>query len=208
MKKFLLFILIIFLAYITAFYTTGKKNGYDELFDMNKIVQKLNDIGNNNYEDQGLFISDDYIQNGLNYLDKEMYEEALDEFFNAVYEDENSENNYYVGHTYLLWEDYISAVDYLNTSIDLDPKNAKAYCDRGLAKYYQSIYDEAIEDLFFSTELDPENAEAYYNLSLCYESQGNNEVALQSAETAIQYDSLYIDAWFKAGYIAYELEEY
>ncbi len=203
MKKFLLLIGTVFLAYIAAFYTTGKKNGYDNAFDFDALIQKLDSLSSNTG------VPDDtFLNKGIYYLEQEEYGYALDEFFNALGEDDNSETNYYIGHTYLMKEDYIVALEFLNTAIELDAKNDKAYLDKGITEYMQGYYDTAINDLFFSTELNPEGPKAYYYLALCYEQNNQKEVALQSAETAIKYDSLYTDAWFKAGYIAFDLDSF
>lgn len=206
MKKFLLFLVVIFLAYITAFYTAGKKNAYEDPFDFSQLEQKLNGLFD--IEPDKIEIGDDYLQNGINYLEEGYYEDALGQFFEALYENENSEINYYIGHTYLLTEEYMKAVSYLSTSINLDPENAKAYRDRGIAKYNQSYYDEAIKDLYFSTEFAPEDPLTYYNIAMSYEAQEKYEVALQSAETALKYDSTNIDYWFKAGDLAFDTENY
>ncbi len=203
MKKILLLIGTVFLAYIAAFYTTGKKNGYDKAFDFDALIQKLDSLSSNNDAP-----GNNYTEKGIFYLGQEEYDDALEAFFNALDKDDNSENNYYVGYTYLMQEEYYSALDYLNYAIELDAKNDKAYLDKGITEYYQGYYDTAINDLFFATELNPEGAKAYYYLALCYEKNSKPEVALQSAETAIKYDSLYTEAWFKAGYIAFDLDSF
>jgi len=202
MKKVILLLTTIFLAYLTAFYTTGKKNGYNKLFDFKSFINKLDSL---NVDTD---IKKSNLEKGISFLEEEDYESALNEFIEATDEDYNSENNYYIGHTYLLQEDYYNALDYLNIAIDLDAKNDKAYLDKGITEYNQAYYSEAINDLFFSTELNSENAETYYYLSLCYEQNEQLEVALQSVETALIYDSLYTDAWFKAAYIAFNLDSF
>ncbi|MCF6365939.1 MAG: tetratricopeptide repeat protein [Bacteroidales bacterium] len=203
MKKFILFLLTVFFAYLTAFYTTGKKNGYEKIFDFDFLIQKLNTPKTESEAPEKT-----NIETGKYYLEAEEYDSALDAFFDALDENDNSESNYYIGHTYLMQEDYYNALEYLNTAIDLDAKNDKAYLDKGIVEYEQGYYSEAINDLFFSTELNSENAKPYYYLSLCYEQNKQLEVALQSVETAVKYDSLYSDAWFKAGYLAFNLDSF
>ena len=40
MKKFLLFLFVIFIAYLTAFYTAGKKNDYEDPFDFSYLERE------------------------------------------------------------------------------------------------------------------------------------------------------------------------
>jgi len=206
MKKFLLFLVVVFFAYITAFYTAGKENGYQDSFDFSYLEQKISDLFKSDYNDS--YLSNNHLQNGMDYLKTEEYYNALDEFYIALEEDYNAVNNYYIGYCYLMIEDYMNADTYLSRAIDSDPKFWEAYRDRGIAKYYQNYYEEAEKDLFFSTELNYEDPETYYYLSLCYEEQSQNEVALQSIETALKYDKENIDYWFKAAFLAYEVNKY
>jgi len=208
MKKFLLFLIIIFLAYITAYYTTGITNGYTKIFDFDKISKTLNfdNTSSTEYEDNIEEIS--YLQIGIKKLNEKNYDDALSYFFDALNDNDNSENNYYIGHTYLFQEKYDDAEYYLDMAIEKDGKNPLIYLDKGIVLYNQKKYDDAINTLYFSTELNPELAKTYYYLSLCYEKNNQLEVALQSAETALEKDSLYADAWFKAGYIAFELDSF
>ncbi len=205
MKKIFLFILTIFLAYITAFYTTGKKNGYTEMFDSD-ITEKISKLFY--FEDEITVSKTDFLSEGKRHLENKEYSSALNDFAIASAENNSSEVNYLLGHTYLLLEDYSSSEIYLNDAIRLNAENIKAYIDRGYAKYMQSKNNDAINDLFFATEIDPTNPKAYYYLSLCYEQAGKLEVALQSVETALKYDKNYVDARFKAGYIAYDIDNF
>jgi len=195
MKKFLLFLLTIFIAYLTAFYVTGTKNGYEDPFDFKLIFKILNSETDN-------------LSKGIKKLDEQKYDDALEIFFDALNEENTSETNYYIGYTYLLKKNYEDALHYFNTATDLNSENSDAWLQKGIVKFFQNNYQDAINDLFFCTELKPEDSPAYYYLALCYEKQGKNEVALQSAETAVQYDSLSSDSWFKAASLAYSIEDY
>ena len=48
-------------------------------------------------------------------------------------------------------------------AIELDPKDANAYYNRGLAKSELKQYKEAIADYDKAIELNPKDAAAYYN---------------------------------------------
>jgi tetratricopeptide (TPR) repeat protein len=208
MKKLLLFLIVVFLGYMTAFYTAGKENGYNDPFDFSHLERKLDAYMDfeSSYSEETL--TGDHFQNGLVLLEDEQYYDALDEFKEAVKQNDNAENNYWLGHAYLKTGDYMSANAYLTTAIEMDSEYAEAYRDRGITKYYQNYYDEAIEDLYTSTEHKIDDPKTYYFLSLCYETQSNYEVALQAAESALEYEKENIDYWFKAAYLAHILENY
>lgn len=202
MKKAFLFILTIFLAYITAFYTTGKENVYTKLFNFGSITEKIdnNDISETEQSSD--------IENGIKQLQEEDYNKALTYFFYALDENDNSITNYYIGHTYLLQEKYEDAMYFFNIAIEKDAKNADAYLDKGIVQYYKNSYNDAIGTLYYTTELNPEISKTYYYLSLCYEKNNKLNVALQSVETAIEKDSLYSEAWFKAAHIAFDMDSF
>ncbi len=200
MKKILLVLLSIFLAYLTAFYVVGKENGYDSPFNF-KSVFKISDTLTETTMNKNL-------SKGIKNLEENKYDDALKNFFDALSEENTSETNYYIGYTYLQKKDYKNALYYLNISIDSNSENSDAWLQKGITEYYQSDYQNAVNDLFFCTELKPEEDQAYYYLALCYEAQGKDEVALQSVETALQYDSLNPDSWFEAASLAYNINDY
>jgi tetratricopeptide (TPR) repeat protein len=200
MKKFLIILIVIAAAYLTAFYTSGKKNGYTSPFEFKLILKNLGIT----FETKTL----SHFEKGLLLLNEENYDDALKEFLKASENENTGEINYYIGHSYLLKGDYKNALDFLNKAIELNSENEKAWLDKGITKYNQALYTDAINDLYFSTELKPDIVEAYYYLSLCYEAEQKFELALQSAETALRYDSLHINARFKAGYIAFDMDSF
>jgi len=199
-KKILLLLITVFLAYLTAFYVTGTKNGYQNPLDFEKIFNNLDSL-------KSLKKNSDF-EKGLENLDNSEYDKAMINFKNALKEENTDENNYYVGYTYFQKQDYKNALVYFNTATNLNSENSDAWLQKGITEYYQNNYQEAINDLFFCTELIPEESQAYYYLSLCYEAQGKIEVALQSAETAVEYDSTDSESWFEAANLAYSIQNY
>ena len=51
-------------------------------------------------------------------------------------------------------------------AVRLDPKHAKAYCNRGGVYYVKGEHDKAIADFTEATRLDPKSAKAYYGRPL------------------------------------------
>ena len=60
-------------------------------------------------------------------------------------------------------KDYDKAIADYDEAIELDPKDAVAYNNRGVAWYAKNEYDKAIADFNEAIRLDPEDAVAYIN---------------------------------------------
>ncbi len=198
MKKILLIIFAVLSAYLTAFYTSGVKNGYDDPFDFEKIfeIKFPENIKKTSFE------------NAVEELNNNNYETALEYFFDALNENNSDSVNYYIGYIYLQKKQYETALLYLNFASNFENADAKIYRDKGIAEYYLNDFNSAINDLYYATELNREDSKTYYFLGKCYNEQGKKEVALQSVETALLYDSLNIKALYEAGYLAMDIENY
>lgn len=73
-------------------------------------------------------------------------------------------------------------------AIETDPKDALAYRDRGIAKYYIDDYKGAIADINKSLELDPKDALAYSSRGYAKSKLGDNEGAIADWDKAIELD--------------------
>lgn len=69
--------------------------------------------------------------------------------------------------------------------LDLNPKNPKAYNDRGLAFIGQGDFDNAIADLSILIELVPDNERAYINRGVAYTKKGLFDKAIEDFSHAI-----------------------
>ena len=194
-KKFILILITIFLAYLTAFYTTGKEHGYSDPFAIDSLFNNLIPEKKTNFE------------KGINYFEKQNYDKALNYFFDAL-SDKEQKANYYIGYIYNKQKNYDDAMIYLEKAVNYEPENADAYLQKGIAEYNLQDYTNAVNDLYFSTELNSENPEAYYYLAESYYARGKNIVALQAIETALEYDSLNTDYHNEAASIAYNAKDY
>lgn len=62
-------------------------------------------------------------------------------------------------------------------AIELNPNDAKAYVNRGVAYYTRGNLNQAVADFSKAIELDSQFATAYYNRGLAYKSTGNLDQA-------------------------------
>ena len=80
---------------------------------------------------------------------------------------------------------YDEAIKNYNEAIRLNPQDAKAYNNRGIAYYYLDHLERAIEDYDKAIRLNPEDAEAYYNWGFAYKLQGKKAEAIADFEKFI-----------------------
>ena len=72
---------------------------------------------------------------------------------------------------------YSEAIADYDKAIELDPRSASAYYNRGVTKYNLKEYSEAIADYDKAIELDPNFALAYYARGLACRELGKEEEA-------------------------------
>ena len=84
---------------------------------------------------------------------------------------------------------YEEAITYYAMSIEVDPKYAQAYLNRGLAYHYTKQYDLAISDYTRSIELVPEQAMIYNNRGWTYLVKGQYDLAISDFNKAITLNS-------------------
>jgi len=82
--------------------------------------------------------------------------------------------------------DPVSALRWLDKAIELDPKNAEAYRNRGWAHAQMREFDQAIADLKKSIELDPEEYETYSTLASIYFFQDDFKSGIEAISQAIE----------------------
>ena len=75
-------------------------------------------------------------------------------------------------------------------AIELDPRNAKAYRNRGNARRAKGDLDGAIEDYDQAIEIDPRNARYHNNRGNLRRAKGDLDGAIEDYDRAIQIDPL------------------
>lgn len=99
--------------------------------------------------------------------------------------------------------DYEKAVLDYTEAIRLDPRDAKAYINRGKALNDLSRYQEALVDLNKAIQLDPQYATAYNNRGIVYDDLKQYQQAIADFTKAIQLDPQLAAAYYNRG-IAYD----
>lgn len=78
------------------------------------------------------------------------------------------------------------ALPYLNRAIELDPKSAEAYYQRGYVHFSLEELDLAERDLNRAISLNPRLAEAYWQRARVYGEQGKLDLALSESAKGIE----------------------
>lgn len=79
-------------------------------------------------------------------------------------------------------------IEFFTKALELDPKLAAAYEQRGLLYYFQGKYDKVIQDYQKYLDLAPEKAEAYRMLGLGYLKNGDYKPAIAQFTRAIELE--------------------
>ena len=93
---------------------------------------------------------------------------------------------FYKGFTEYNQHKHAEAIESWTTAIELDPKNALAYSNRGAAYINLKKNEKAIEDCTKAIELDPKNALAYINRGVAYGNLGKHEEAIKDYKKATE----------------------
>jgi len=88
------------------------------------------------------------------------------------------------GKAYLATRNTASAVKDFSQAVEMDPKNASAFAERGYAYALAEAYDEAFADLNKAIEIDPRSGLAFAYRAYAYKQSGQIDVAVRDIEVA------------------------
>ena len=145
---------------------------------------------------------EDYVEKGLNHLQRDELEEATKEAKQALMMDQNCPkarellSKIKQGYYGRGWRDfderkYNKAITEFKNAINIDPKFKEAYNRLGAIYIKQEKYAEAIEALEEATNIDRRFKEAYFNLALVYLELNDFEAARNAANNALRIDPNY-----------------
>src|SRR5215813_10791196 len=92
------------------------------------------------------------------------------------------------GHTDINNGDYDRAIAAFSDAMRLDPKNALAFANRGVAYERKGDMDRAIADFNEAIRLDPNYALAFFSRGIAYARKGDNDRAIADFNEAIRLD--------------------
>jgi tetratricopeptide (TPR) repeat protein len=93
-----------------------------------------------------------------------------------------------VSFDYVLLNDYVDAVHYLESALEMDPNNLDARYYLGRVRYQQDRLDDAIAAFREVLGRDPSNVKAEDNLGLCLEGKNQVDQAIAAYQKAIALD--------------------
>ena len=98
-------------------------------------------------------------------------------------------------------KDTTKQIELYTKVIGIDPENASAYNNRGVAYRKKGEYDNAIADYTKAIEIDPKYALAYYNRGIAYSEKGESDKAIEDYKKAIEIDNSHAAAYNNLAYI-------
>lgn len=164
----------------------------DILYYLGKAYEQYSEVDVNarNYYEQALELRPDFVavrvELGTMYSDLAMYDEALEQFTEAIRLDPTNDvafNNR--GFAYDRMGEYRRAVADYTIAIAYDPTDPVSYLNRGSTYYDIDEYQRSVDDLTFVIENDPENHVAYNNRALSLEQLGDIDGALADYAVSI-----------------------
>lgn len=120
----------------------------------------------------------------------------------------NKDYFYYMGHNYLVDNNYEDAIRTLNALIKADPDAYEAYFMRGIAKYNLDDMFGAEQDFTTTVEKNPVYTMAYYNRAITRLKIGNNDDALNDFAEVISLRPDFSAAFFSRGVAYLQLKRY
>lgn len=96
--------------------------------------------------------------------------------------------------------DFAGAIADYTWAIDLDPKNARAYNNRGEARRHRGDVEGAIADFTRAIEIDPKHANTYYNRGIARRQKGDLEGAIADYTRALELEPKNAQAYNNRGF--------
>jgi tetratricopeptide (TPR) repeat protein len=103
---------------------------------------------------------------------------------------------------------YDRAITYFNKAIEIDPKFAEAYNNRGKSFYYKEHYDQTISDCNKALELNPGLAEAYSSRGYAYMRKEKYDHAIADFSRSIKINPWEAKAYYNRGWAYYKKSQY
>ena len=99
-------------------------------------------------------------------------------------------------------------IEYYSKCLELDPKNANAWYNKGNALRELGRYEEALRCYDKALEIDLKDASAWNNKGIALHNLGRHEEALRCFDKALEIDPKYAVAWYNKGAALHKLGRY
>lgn len=210
MKKYLITLSLVSLAFITSHAQTTAQEWYDKGIAQKKDQQYDDAI---NAFKKAVALKSTYgeawHQLGWCYNEVGKYNEAIDalkkeEMNNPA---DQASTDLELGYAYKGLDKNDEALPYFNNAIKIDPNYALAYKERGNCYYKKADYEKALSDFdkYESLASDIDDAVFYYKKGWCENEFAKYNDAVTTLKKSIELDNKYSDAYSELGYAYYEL---
>jgi len=117
------------------------------------------------------------------------------------FSDEMETSNYWLakGDELMNMDRYAESIEYYDEAVKIDPGNAIAWNNRGLASAKMGRFEEALQSFERAVKVEPKYAIAWSNKGLTLNNLGRYDQALDCYNKAIEIDSAEADAWSNKG---------
>ncbi|MCD4717234.1 MAG: tetratricopeptide repeat protein [Desulfobacterales bacterium] len=109
------------------------------------------------------------------------------------------EDTFQKGLRFLTTQRYDLAIKAFSEAIEVNPRNAVAYCNRGVARFFTGDHEKAIADFTSAVKINPGYTEAYCNRGGLWAKKGDHEKAVSDYTKALEIHPRYPVAYCGRG---------
>lgn len=141
-----------------------------------------------------------YLARAQYYYDKDSYERAIADAQSALKMDSTHLNSLHLlADVYLDYFQSKKAIETLEYATELYPANIQTLLKKSEFHYILKQYEASMKTIDQILKQEPQNAEAFFMFGQNFVEQGDTARAINSYQTAVEYEPELIDAWIKLG---------
>ena len=134
--------------------------------------------------------ANDLMNEGLNFLNKGNYNDALDKFNKALDVDPNlTEYNYYKGVTQQLLSQFDNALESFNKELSLNPNHINSLISKGTTLCILDRKEDGIAEFDKALEIEPNNIQALNNKSIALQQLNKYDESIECLDKSIEADN-------------------
>lgn len=141
-----------------------------------------------------------YLARAQYYYEKDSYEQAIVDAQGALQVDSTHLNSLHLlADVYLDYFKSKKAIETLEYASSLYPSNIQTLLKKSEFHYILKQYEASMQTINEILKQEPQNAEAFFMFGQNFMEQGDTARAINSYQTAVEYEPELIDAWIKLG---------